>query len=105
MLAGCASLRAILNLRAPHTCAVQGCGFLTLHSLFLLADSDPACLFALYVAHERKTRTLHENREECGTQSWANRPHRGIKLAATFLRRKQEKRTICEPVVQLGNSG
>jgi hypothetical protein len=55
--------------------------------------------FALCGAHERKIRTLHETREEYGTQSWANRPHGEINLAATFLRRKQEKRTICEPDV------
>jgi hypothetical protein len=74
-------------------------GFLILHSLFPQANSDPSFLRALCGAHGRKTRTLHENREECGTQSWADRPHRAINLVATFLRRKQEKRTICEPDV------
>jgi len=77
----------------------KGAGFLILHSLFPPADSDPYFLRALCVTHERKTRTLHENREECGTQSWADRPHRGIRLVVTLLRRKQEKRRICEPDV------
>ncbi len=83
----------------------RSAGFLTLHSLFPPADSDPSFLRALCGGHGRKTRTLHENREECGTRSWADRPHRGINLVATFLRRKQEKRTICEPGIQIGNSG
>jgi hypothetical protein len=87
------------ELCVPHPCAVQWCGFLILNSHFPLADSDPPLLRALCVAHERKTRTLHKNREECGTRSWADRLHRGIRLVATFLRRKQEKRTICEPDV------
>jgi len=90
---------AILNLGCRTLVLHKGAGFLTLPSLFPPADSDPSFLRALCVAHERKTRTLHKNREECGTQSWADRPHRGIRLAATFLRRKQEKRTICEPDV------
>jgi hypothetical protein len=48
----------------------KGAGFLNLDSLFPLADSDPFFLRALRVAHGEKTRTLHKNREECGTQSW-----------------------------------
>jgi hypothetical protein len=88
-----------LNFGCRTLAVFKGAGFLTLYSLFPLADSDPSCLRALCVAHERKIRTLHKNREECGTQSWADRPHRAINLVATFLRRKQEKRTICEPDV------
>jgi hypothetical protein len=44
----------------------KGAGFLPLHLLFSLADSDPSFLRARRVAG-RKTRTLHKNREECGT--------------------------------------
>jgi hypothetical protein len=47
----------------------KGAGFLPLHSLLPLADSDPCFLRARKVAG-RKTRTLHKNREECGTRFW-----------------------------------
>jgi hypothetical protein len=47
----------------------KGAGFLPLHLLFSLADSDPSFLRLRRVAG-RKTRTLHKNREECGTRFW-----------------------------------
>jgi hypothetical protein len=107
----------LLNFGCRTLVLFKGAGFLTLHSLFPLADSEPFFLRALRVAHGRKTRTLHENREECGTQFWPERPHRGIggrnpvpvmilgRLAVALLRRKQERRTICESEVPIGNSG
>jgi hypothetical protein len=47
----------------------KGAGSLTRHSLFPLADSDPSFLRARRVAGS-KTRTLHKNREGCGTPIW-----------------------------------
>jgi len=44
----------------------KGAGFLSRHSLSPLANSDPSFLRARRVAGS-KTRTLHKNREECGT--------------------------------------
>jgi hypothetical protein len=37
---------------------------------FHLADSDPSFLRALNVADGGKIRTLHKNREECGTRNF-----------------------------------
>ena len=44
----------------------KGAGFLSRHSLFPLDNPDPSFLCACRFPG-RKTRTLHKNREECGT--------------------------------------
>jgi hypothetical protein len=56
------------DLRVPHPCALQGCGFFILDSLFPLADCGPSFHRARRVSRGRKTRTLHKSGEGCGTR-------------------------------------
>jgi len=61
----------------------KGAGFLIIDSPFPLAGSDPYYFGERRVPHERKTRTLHKDREECGTRksnptqpkAWPNYRH------------------------------
>ena len=54
-----------LSFRVPHPCDVQGCGFS--YSLFAVPPKRIRSVLSLVRMAERKTRTLHKNREECGT--------------------------------------
>jgi hypothetical protein len=55
-----------LNFGCRTLALFKGAGFLSRRSLFPLDNSDPFFLRAQRAAG-RKTRTLHKNREECGT--------------------------------------
>jgi len=62
------SFRLILDIGCRNLAAFKVRVLLSLPSFFPLADSNPSPLRALMDAHGRKTRTLHKNREECGTR-------------------------------------
>jgi hypothetical protein len=57
----------VLNFGCRTLVVFKGAGFLTHYSLFRAADSDPS-LSSCASGWGRQTRTLHKNRERCGTQ-------------------------------------
>jgi hypothetical protein len=74
----------VLNFECRILVVFKGAGFPILDSPFPLADSDLSFLRARGVPQGRKTRTLHKNREECGTRKINLAPQPGSTAAVSF---------------------